>query len=664
MKSLKKKMMVIMIPVVIIALGAVAGLGYFFARAVITENTDELLNETAQANANQIDGWLSKNLEVIDCVRETVQQADFNSEDELDYLRYMTKKYKDISDLYIGTLDGKLIDGSDWVPATDYDARKRDWYKEGMDNTSIRFSTPFIDKATKKAVVGASMKLTDSKGAVRGIFSGDVSLDSITDLIRNIKYGKTGYAFLVDNSDGTILGHTDATAIMQKVGDLEKGKLSGLQKKIQTGKKLNYTYTLKGEKLIASIVPLTSMDWSVIVVVSEKEAMSDLNQLGVSIIVLLLAAILLIAAIIERITNSIVSPIKRLSGNLKQISAGDFTQEISEKSLRRKDEVGQMVMGINDMRNSLKHLVASIKRESANISKDVMDTINNVTILDSNIVDISATTQELAAGMEETAASSEEMTATTQEIERAVHAIAQRSQEGAAEAEKISDRASKTRESVVASENKTKTAMETAQVQLQQALEEAKVVKDISILSEAIMQITSQTNLLALNASIEAARAGEAGKGFSVVAEEIRGLAEQSKSTVLKIQEMTDKVTGSVNNLSNSANDVLSFILVDVAKDYKLMLNIADQYNTDAAYVDDLVTEFSATAEELLASLENVVIAVDGVAKAANEGAKGTTDIANRISDSSAKAGEVGNIVNKTKESADKLMSEIDVFKI
>ncbi len=78
----------------------------------------------------------------------------------------------------------------------------------------------------------------------------------------------------------------------------------------------------------------------------------------------------------------------------------------------------------------------------------------------------------------------------------------------------------------------------TNEKELSEAIEKSKSVEKINVLSEAILKITEQTNLLALNAAIEAARAGEAGKGFSVVAEEIRKLAEESNNTANEIQEI------------------------------------------------------------------------------------------------------------------------------
>lgn len=95
---------------------------------------------------------------------------------------------------------------------------------------------------------------------------------------------------------------------------------------------------------------------------------------------------------------------------------------------------------------------------------------------------------------------------------------------------------------------------------LKRALEDAKVVEQIQVLSSSIMEITAQTNLLALNASIEAARAGEAGRGFAVVAGEIGNLAVQSRQTVEKIQEVTKSVTGAVGNLTKDAEKLLDYV--------------------------------------------------------------------------------------------------------
>ena len=352
-----------------------------------------------------------------------------------------------------------------------------------------------------------------------------------------------------------------------------------------------------------------------------------------------------------------------LKGELDELSerGGDLTQEIKVNS---KDEINDLAKSLNKFIQNIKDIIKTVNESVDNIETVVDSIKTNVTDLNNDVEEVSATTEELSANMEETAASAEEMSATSQDIERAVQSIAQKSQEGATQAGEINKRAEDTKANVQASQKKAKEILTNTKSELESAIESSKVVEQINVLSDSIMDITSQTNLLALNAAIEAARAGEAGKGFSVVADEIRKLAEQSKDTVTEIQSITVKVIESVKNLSDSSSNLLTFVSTDMDNDYKTMLNVADKYSEDASFVDTLVTDFSSTSEELLASLQDVLKTIEGVAQAASEGAGGTTDIASKILEVNNKSNDVLQEALKSEESANKLKEEISKFKI
>ena len=142
---------------------------------------------------------------------------------------------------------------------------------------------------------------------------------------------------------------------------------------------------------------------------------------------------------------------------------------------------------------------------------------------------------------------------------------------------------------------------------IEKAIGELQSLMRIDEMAAQILDITSQTNLLSLNASIEAARAGEAGRGFSVVADEIRQLAEQSKDAVVNIQNVTGKVNDAITKLSGDSNRLLEFVKEDVQNAFVMFGEMGTHYNNDASDINDMVMDFTAVAEELLSSVKTVM---------------------------------------------------------
>jgi methyl-accepting chemotaxis protein len=564
--------------------------------------------------------------------------------------------------IYFGTENGAYLQWPETkIPVEKFYPPEKGWYKTGLSgNGAIMRTAPYVDPISDTMITSNVRSFKDSNGKLIGTIGIDVQQSVISDMLSSMKTGKTGFSMIVHNT-GVVLA--DGKNPENNFKKLEEINIAGLEKLVSNDL-TPFDVMIEGVKYIVNPYKVTGTDWILASFMSENELTEGARS--ISLMVLIVSAIMLLITIllITITTKKITTPIIKSAQYLEIVASGDFSQDIDPKFLARKDEIGSITNAINDMKNSIKQLVNSIKNESSAIEEEVQAVMDNVIILNTSLEEISATTEEVAASTEETSAASEEMSATTQEIEKAVQLIAGKSQQGAVSSREITRRAEDTKKNVNAARQKAVDIFIDTKEKLEKAIIESKVVNQINLLTEAIMQITEQTNLLALNAAIEAARAGEAGRGFSVVSEEIRKLAEQSKGAVMQIQEVTTKVTSAVDNLSLSSNGLLSFVSVDVNNDFKIMLDVAEQYSEDANFVDGLVSDFSATAEQLLVSIQNISDAINGVAQAANGGASGTADIANRATEVNIKSNEVKEQILRAKESANILQEEIKRFKV
>ncbi|MBM7685687.1 methyl-accepting chemotaxis protein [Defluviitalea raffinosedens] len=598
------------------------GLGisaYLNANDALKTTIDENLLEIARADAKIISEKVTAQLNALETIANSpwIKSKDLTTKEKLDLLQDEINRsgYKDI--VIADTSGISFITSGNSI-----DIHEREFFIKALAGEST-VSDPIVSKTDGSIIVVFGVPIKEDNTVI-GVLLANRDGNELSNFIAEMQYSNQE-VFMINNNS-TVVAHKDHNLVMEMYNifnDYETNpELEGLYKlaKNMTEGLIGVgEYTFNEMTKYMGYYPVEGTNWSLAVTAPKSVVLTKIADLTQSMMIVSVVFILIGIVLTILIAGNITQPIKKITQYLNVISTGDFTGDIPQKILEKKDEIGSLANSLDKMQNSMRSMMKAVADESSIISEMLTTVNNNMYTLNQSIEEISSTTEELSAGTEETAASSEEMNATSLEVEKAIESIASKAQEGAATVSKVNLISEKIKMSAISSKQEALDLYSKSKTNLQSAIEQTKAVEQIHELSNTILDITTKTNLLSLNAAIEAARAGESGKGFAVVADEIRKLAEESKTSVSRIQEVTHQVLTIVNTLSSSSMEIMDFIDQKVLNDYEDLVQTSERYNDLSKVINDIVTEFSSTSEELLASIHNMVHAITQISTSANE---------------------------------------------
>ena len=275
--------------------------------------------------------------------------------------------------------------------------------------------------------------------------------------------------------------------------------------------------------------------------------------------------------------RSISIPLNEAMNIVDKISGGDLRIKVDREKYNHKDQIGFLLLKIDDMAKSQREIIKTVKKGADYINKASVE-------LSSSAGQLSQGASVQASSIEEVSSSMEEMTANIQQ-----------NTDNAKETERIALSSNKSADTSNKSVEETLESMST-------------IVRKNSIIGE----IARQTNLLALNAAVEAARAGEHGKGFAVVASEIRKLAEHSQTAAKEIYD----ISSSSEKVARTAGDMLNKLVLEIGKTSNLVAEISaasveqnegvNQINVAIQQLNTVVQQNAASAEQLAANSEEL----------------------------------------------------------
>lgn len=305
----------------------------------------------------------------------------------------------------------------------------------------------------------------------------------------------------------------------------------------------------------------------------------------------------------------VIGPVKKATKQVDELvegircNKGDITKRIHVGS---RDEVGRLAIAINDLVAQMQIIIRAITEGCGQMEEKQADIISNVEKVNATADHTMRNLGVMSRGMQLVTGAIEGVQQDTGVLDHTVENMLEVAQNGRNYAADIKEKAGKMKVTAVESKQEATRVMKEIDTAMTESIANSRQIHKITELTEEILGIAGTTNLLALNASIEAARAGEAGRGFAVVAEEIRKLADSSRESANNIQEISNRVVESVEELSENATKLLDFMNTRVMRDYDALEDTGTNYHEAADHVDEMMNEFRQKIDELLSVLQNV----------------------------------------------------------
>ncbi|OOB79008.1 MAG: hypothetical protein BEN19_08295 [Epulopiscium sp. Nuni2H_MBin003] len=599
------------------------------------ENAHNNVKQTLGITQAQFNGWVDEKKVFLETL---INSIEFNqSYLDLDQLEHeiasLSGTVKDISTIYIGTNQGRLIHSDYWRPSADFIVTERMWYIDAINSDTFIMTPPYLDATTGGIVASMAQKITNNSGQPIGVLSIDITLDSLINLISSSETDEGLYAFVV-NEAGDILMHSDPTLAPQADGSMIN--LDSTKAKYEdffVTERANEAVTginAAGDSVYSAFTLVPNTDWVIITNYPTKYTTQTIVLEILVALLIFLGGLIFSTIAIANFVKKYITPINQVANSLTEISKGNLninTANIPRSSWEIDTLTDSLVVVTNSLNMYIKE-ISDILLNYANgdfTAVPQQNYVGSFSAIKTSLTDISHSLRELLADTNHSATevstaanniaeSAGELADATvsqatllSEFKENTHNIATdiiNSIEDIDNSYKsISEMAHKANESKEVANN-----MESAMNLISSSTQE--ILKIIN----QVEDIASQTNLLALNASIEAARAGEAGRGFTIVASEVRELSGKTSEIVKTIYDIINTNLDSVKQgeeMVALTTNVLDNIIEASRETAIVSKNIRDNALNQRDALQDMTSETNRLAQDIS---KNAAISEENVA--------------------------------------------------